>query len=345
MVDFKDTALGEEITFETFGCKVFDADPETPDRLQPDKTIYREGAEKLDLMAPDGKKIRVWTFADTSPGAQLRDEPLTYPAPLMRVTQGQVVHTRLTSSTGPHTIHHHGIEPSTFNDGVGHVSFEVGDSYTYQWQPSRTGTFFYHCHRNTTLHFELGMFGGLIVDPPDEGDGQKRIYTGGPVYDSEKFWVVDDMDPRWHLIGDHDAGLCGMDVGLNRFEPEYFLLSGVFNNRTEEDTRAVVEAQPGERVLIRLLNASYSRLEVRFACDVTIVESDGHMWGKEPWCPNTVLVPAGERIEMVPAQRYGLMLTTQGVGDIPVEMKFRHWITGKVQHDGAGRLNTRIKVR
>ena len=340
----EDTAFEEPITYATFGCNVFKASPQTPDKLVPDRNIYREGAEKLDLLAPDGRKIRVWTFRDTAPGNR---SSLSYPAPTMRVKQGEIVHTHLTTSTGPHTIHHHGIEPSTANDGVGHVSFEVGDRYTYQWQPRDSGTFFYHCHRNTALHFELGMFGALIVDPPDHGDGTKRLYENGPTYDSEKLWVADDMDPRWHLIGDHDAGLCGMDVGLNRFEPEYFLLSGVFNNRTMEDPRAVVEAQPGERVLIRLLNASYSVLRLQFATDVHIVESDGRWWGREPWCPAQVLLPAAQATELVPAQRLSFMVTPQAAADISVRMQFRHWITGKVHENNSnkGVIWTRIKVR
>ena len=344
MIDFSDTALGEEMTYETFGCNVFKADPQTPDRLEPDVTIWREGAEKIDLIAPDGREIRCWTFDDVDP-AKPRQRS-SYPAPTMRVTEGQIVHTHLTTSTGPHTIHHHGIEPSTFNDGVGHVSFEVGDSYTYQWQPKHAGTFFYHCHRNTALHFELGMFGVLIVDPPTEDDGLKRVYSRGPTYDHEKLWVADDMDPRWHLITDHDAGLCGMDVGLNQFEPEYFLLSGVFNNRTRTDPRTMITMRKGESTLIRLLNASYSVLRVQFTCDVEIVASDGHAWGQEPWCPTTRTVPAGEILELVTAQRYDLIVSPPESGWYQAQMTFHHWITGRVHRNGSGQgiLNTRIRV-
>lgn len=339
--DFEDTALGEESTYATFGCDVFKADPQTPDRLEPDIHIQREGAEKIDLKAPDGREIRVWTFKD--PTSQ---RPLEYPAPPIRVRTGQVVHTTLKTSTGPHTIHHHGIEPSTFNDGVGHVSFEVGDSYTYQWKASYPGTFFYHCHRNTTLHFELGMFGGLIVDPPDQGDGTKRLYFNGPTYDTEKLWIADDMDPRWHEMEDHDAGLCGMDVGLNKFEPEYFLLSGVFNDQTRTDPRSEIRARPGERILIRLLNASYSLLRVKFACDVEIVACDGHSYGREAWCPNSPILPAGQKLDLVTARRFDLLVTPPGRGVYPVVMTFHHWITEKIHTNGSGRgvLRTRIKV-
>jgi hypothetical protein len=52
------------------------------------------------------------------------------------------------------------------NDGVGHCSMELG-GYTYQWQPNFIGSYFYHCHRNTVQHFEYGLFGFTIIEPPD----------------------------------------------------------------------------------------------------------------------------------------------------------------------------------
>ena len=342
MFDWEDTALEEEITYSTFGCDVFKADPRTPDRVEPDVHIYREGAEKIDKIAPDGRRIRFWTFRDTNPS--ISNRRLTHPAPEIRVKQGQIVHTHLTTSTGPHTIHHHGIEPSTANDGVGHVSFEVGDSYTYQWRAETAGSFFYHCHRNTALHFELGMWGSLVVEAPDQGDGLKRLYEDGPSFDSEITWVAHAVDPRWHLIQDHDAGLCGLDVGLNRYEPKYFMLSGVWGHRAQYDSKTIVNAQVGERVLVRLLNASYTILRVKFTCPIEIVASDGHSWGRAPWCPITRKVPANTIIELVTAQRYDIIVEPRMTGEFPVFMEFRHWITNQIHDNGNGLLTAKVKV-
>lgn len=342
MVDWSDTAIGNEVDYATFGCNVFKDDPQTPDLLTPDIELWRVGAKKLDRRAPDGRKIRFWTFRDSDPNKPF--QRLVYPAPPMLVKQNHVVHTHLTTSTGPHTIHHHGIEPTTANDGVGHVSFEVGDSYTYQWKPSRPGTFFYHCHRNTTLHFELGMWGPLIVYPQDHNENDKRLYSGGPGYDSEMVWAAHAADPRWHLIEAHDAGLCGIDAGLNIYRPEYFLLSGVWGNQAQFHPQTEVIAQVGERVLIRLINASYTLLRVLFTHDVEIVAADGHSWGRYPWCPSTQTLPARRMIELAPAQRYDFIVEPKNTGNYYVFFEFRDWITNKIHHNGAGRLKGRIRV-
>jgi FtsP/CotA-like multicopper oxidase with cupredoxin domain len=334
-IDLTDTALVDPITYATFGCQVPKKNIDTPDKLTPDVVVHLKGVAGGDLNTPDGKKIKYWSFVDPTQSAKPQ-----YMGPLVRVRQGQVVHTVLDSSKGPHTIHHHGINPTTANDGVGHVSFEVSGQYTYQWQPHSAGTHFYHCHRNTVFHFEMGMFGLLIVDPP-EGPG--KLFQNGPAYDVEKFWVLDDMDPRWHAIDNHDAGLCGQDVGFNRFEPKYFLMSGVFNNRTMTDPRTVITAPLGKKILIRLLNASYSMLRVSLPVDALCAGVDGHGLGKEQW-NQPYVIPANTPFEMCPAQRMELILAPSRRGNFTARLEFRHWITGQIQNNGAGVIQTRIIV-
>ena len=90
-----------------------------------------------------------------------------YPGPTIRIPRGAIFHGRsVGAGPPPHTIHWHGLEPTPINDGVGHCSMEIGD-YTYQFQPNFIGTYFYHCHRNTVQHFEFGLFGAFLVEPPD----------------------------------------------------------------------------------------------------------------------------------------------------------------------------------
>lgn len=314
--------------FERFGCDVRKANPDTPDRVDPDVEFRREVHTGADIRMPDGTVVRFWGFEDP------RTDDKHFPSPPMRVREGQVVHVRLDSSTNTHTIHHHGIEPTPHNDGVGHTSFEVDDRYTYQWRASSAGTYFYHCHKNTVLHFELGMYGPLIVDPP-EGPGHVR--RGGEVitYDHEALWIPDDVDPRWHdSTMNHSAGLmCGGfdDSGhLARFRPEYFVLTGVPHPWSRTDPRVAVRCGVGERVLLRLLNAAYGPVEIRLPFDAEVVGMDGHALGgpKVGRYSRPFTVPAGQVITLATAQRWDVLLVPDRTGTFTAEMEVLHWVQG-----------------
>ncbi len=174
----------------------------------------------------DGAIVVFFTFGDSNVPAASAG---VWPGPTLRVPRGVIFHGD-TKSGGPppHTIHWHGIEPTPMNDGVGHCSMELG-SYTYQWQPNFIGSYFYHCHRNTIQHFEFGLYGFLIVEPPDaysNQDGRRPggyprrtaaslakfpqfpgfvagdLASGDPhaytvPYDVEALWVLDDVDSVW----------------------------------------------------------------------------------------------------------------------------------------------------
>ena len=121
-----------------------------------------------DIKMWDGKELEFFLIANPDV-KEAKDG--TFPGPTIRIPRGVVFHAYVTGhGQTPHTIHWHGIEPSAMNDGVGHSSMEIGE-YTYQWQPNHIGSYFYHCHRNTIQHFEYGLYGFLIVEPPDAFDG------------------------------------------------------------------------------------------------------------------------------------------------------------------------------
>lgn len=168
---------------------------------------------------PDGTTIDFWGFYDPKSGTGFK-----FPSDTIRIAEGQYFHGWLGGvQKKAHTIHWHGMEPTAQNDGVGKLSMEVGGDYVYQWLASAAGTYFYHCHRNTPLHFEMGMYGMLLIDPlSPKGDPLLPPYkTGGPGYvryknglaryDAEAIWVTDDVDSRWHKIGGHGFGFgsCG----------------------------------------------------------------------------------------------------------------------------------------
>ena len=153
--------------FAAFANNVPVAHPPTPDVLTPNRTFARDVYTGLNVDMPNGTgnpiPLEFWGFKDPL-------NPATFPSETIRLVEGEIFHCTLNAVNAilnTRTIHWYGLEPTSMNDGVGNLSFEVDTSYTYQLQANSAGTYFYHCHKNTVLHFEMGMYGMLLVDPPN----------------------------------------------------------------------------------------------------------------------------------------------------------------------------------
>ncbi len=339
--------------------------PETLFRQRPTRSF------ELDFFSdrirfPDGAEHEIWSFENDTSGRRL-------PAPLLRVTEGDVVHATIKPGKAHHTIHWHGIEPDPRNDGVGHTSFEVSGSYTYQWIPQlgrvgdpnvgSAGTYFYHCHVNTPLHVQMGMFGPLIIDPAPSRTmplrpGARRAFVDGPQYDvaTEAIVVPYAVDPRWHDLN-HAAGLSGEDVGLNRFEPKHFyLLGGQLARAPRGDgvssltslTARVTDGRSPDAplpTLLRILNGGYHPTRLRFfdsnrqpARIGEVIAHDGRQYRDTsvPGGPSRPVrdLPGGALVTSVlafgAAERYEILLVPRAPGSYTMTVEWIHWVTGAV---------------
>jgi FtsP/CotA-like multicopper oxidase with cupredoxin domain len=312
-------------------CYIYPDAPATPGLVNADITFNRSAHMNGSMTMDDGNTISMWGFNDGG-GGGMGGGGGAFPSPAMRVTEGQVVHTVLSAGSmmqGTHTIHHHGIEPSTENDGVGHYSFDVNGTYTYQWKASHAGTYFYHCHTNTVLHAEMGMYGGLIIDPP-EGPG--TLHSNGPTYDVEAIWACDEIDSSWHNL-DWTAGTCGGDVGLNSLNPDYFIITGVDGAQSALTNPGVaVTMNRGQKLLVRYICAGYLPQRINFGgLTATVHVSDGRV------LPNPIQVT---EIEACSAERYDCIFEPTEAGVYEVTCDFLDWVTGDV----VGTARTRINV-
>lgn len=94
------------------------------------------------------------------------------------LTRGEPVRiTVVNHLSEPTAVHWHGIELTSYFDGVAGMSGEPGhilrsiapaDSFAAEYTPPRAGTFIYHTHIDDVTQMEAGLYGPLIVLPPGQ---------------------------------------------------------------------------------------------------------------------------------------------------------------------------------
>ncbi len=89
------------------------------------------------------------------------------PGPLVRLQKGQTATIKVTNQLSKDTsIHWHGVILPANMDGVPGVSFagiKPGQTFTYQFPVTQSGTYWYHSHSG--LQEQRGHFGPIIIDP------------------------------------------------------------------------------------------------------------------------------------------------------------------------------------
>jgi len=165
------------------------------------------------------------------------------PGPEIRVTRGDRLRVRLDNRLPePTTIHWHGLTVPPTMDGVVGLSqsaVQPGQSFTYEFDVTQSGTFFYHAH--VGLQLDRGLYGALIVEEPGEND-RLRV-------DREYVLLLDD----WLTVAP-EAALALMRVSggmMGGGGPAY---AGYLLNGTTVPSRLAVTR--GERVRLRLINAA-----------------------------------------------------------------------------------------
>ncbi len=163
------------------------------------------------------------------------------PGPELRVRQGEQLDVRLQNNLEEGAaVHWHGIRLNNSMDGVPNLTQKLvspGDSFDYRFTPKDAGTYWYHSHYTSHEQVARGLMGPLIVEedtPPDVDHDITAVLTD---------WK---LDPEGQLTEDfanmHDVAHAGrMGNFAKAFLPD-------------------VALQEGERVRLRLINASVDRI-------------------------------------------------------------------------------------
>jgi FtsP/CotA-like multicopper oxidase with cupredoxin domain len=213
-------------------------------------------AREGNIVTGDGNSVHAWGYGT---GAAMQ-----YPGPTLIVNEGDTVTVTLTNALPvPTSIVFPGQGGVTATGGAeGLLAREAppGGTVTYSFKASRPGTYLYQSGTRPALQVEMGLFGALIVRP-GVNPGSQAYGHPGSAYDREYLLVLSEMDP-----GIHDQVARGV---ANPTTSGYFAVNWFINGRNAPDTMlgdgvawlphqpygAMVMMHPGERILVRLINA------------------------------------------------------------------------------------------
>jgi FtsP/CotA-like multicopper oxidase with cupredoxin domain len=190
---------------------------------------------------------------DISPGVAVRT--IAYnnqvPGPVLRLREGVPATIDVTNRTRtPELVHWHGLAIDPINDGAmeeGSPMIGIGDTQRFAFTPRPSGTRWYHTHTSAEDDLEraayTGQFGFLIVEGKnDPGDFDVEVLLA--IHHWEPYFV-----PMAELMQKESANhpmTSGSDVAYR-----YATINGHRLGAGEP-----LRVKPGQRVLMRLLNAS-----------------------------------------------------------------------------------------
>lgn len=271
------------------------------------------------------------------------------PGPVLQWTEGEEVNIHVTNHMNePSSVHWHGILLEGAMDGVkdfnGYPGIAPGETFTYRFTLRQHGTYWYHAH--TQGQEQDGLYGALIVHPQhkkadadrehvvvisdfseeDASAIQANLKKSSDYYNHARRTVgnfFDDVKAK----GFKRAWLNAADWGAMRMSPTDLAdVSGytfLINGLTPEQNWIGI-FKPGERVKLRLINASAMSFY-----DVRILDS-GHKYLKM-----TVVATDGRAVEPVTVDelRFGVA-ETYDVIVTPKEDKAYTFVAEPVDRSG-----------
>lgn len=243
----------------------------------------------------DGKTTNIYGMA-----SRLSEEP-PLPARTLYANEGDtVVINALNISQGEHhSIHLHGLDVDTRNDGDPATSFWLKhmQDTTYTFVARHAGTYLYHCHVADVVHVQMGMYGLIVVRAKD---AKNTAWTGGPAFDKEYKWLTSELDKRWHdTVPVHDP--VADTIHLPLYKPHYFLVNGKSHQQIVADDSIHIAGAQNQFIYIRVGNIGFYDNAIVFPpyLNATIIDSDGRP------LPGSV---RNDTLHISPGERYGVML-------------------------------------
>ena len=243
-----------------------------------------------DIDYGDGNVWHAWTY-------KLAGEPAgTVPGPTLEARVGEKLVVHVTNKLDiVHSFHSHMENYSLENDGsqlntitgIGAgAMIKPGETYTYEFEPVRPGTFYYHCHsadggHHITEHIHQGLYGAIIIRDKDEPDhpNVQVLFMGERGFDTEG-----DNIPPFIMNG---LGIPGGEQALEEIFKEKGIeaVAAQFNK-----TLPVLDAKINEELILHIINIG-DQVHTFHVHGVKITSRE--QLNGEPWPANVVSLMPG----------------------------------------------------
>ena len=286
-----------------------------------------------------GIKPGLWVFAPKLAGMARENfesvaarEDLRLPSPAIRVEQGdRIILTLENTHYMPHTIHLHGADHGfTTSDGRGNdgvpLTSEVpvlpGMARSYELNPRKPGTMFYHCHVQPQVHVMMGLQGLFIIEENRPNNWVQTMNVGAgfvrvssvavaEVYDQEYDLHYSDLDKQLseRIQNTHDPRIITRSMhreyDITDASADYFVLNGKSFPYTFRESIIVVE--PDEIIKLRVLNAGSKGIALH---------THGHKFTITHKNGSPLAVPSGPQdvAWLATAERIDIALSTRNDG-------------------------------
>ncbi|MEY8346928.1 multicopper oxidase family protein [Bacillus cereus] len=318
--------------------------------------VAKEEKQKLS----NGVVVPVWTFNGSSPG------------PEIRVKKGEKVKIILKNElSAPVSIHWHGYPVPNNMDGIPGITqdaIEPGKSFTYEFEASIPGTYWYHSHQDSVNQLDRGLYGAFVVEDTDEKydadytlmldewvtdkkeiEKQIKEMTKGKIEksDDDKSSMDhgdmnknDDMESMDHSGMDmkNADNMEGMDHGNMKMEGHDMSMYDVFtiNGKSGELVESL-KVNKGDKVRLRLVNAGYLSHNIHVhGHDIKVIATDG-----QPI--NNPKVIKDQVISIAPGERYDIEFMANNPGKWYVEDhgegKASKGMKAVIEYEGSKEMN------
>ena len=237
------------------------------------------------------ERARFWGYEGSTPG------------PTLLAWEGERIRFVLRNQLPvPTTVHFHGMHMPNEDDGTAGISqinpVPPGGSHVYAFRPGHPGTFAYHSHTDGAVQELRGLDGFFIVLPREvpaservDRDYAMTLQQFAPPSEGA---LVDPMPPAGH-----------------------FPFSTI-NGKTGEASRRPLNIERGDRIRIRLYNASNSNHSMHLhGHDFVVVSRNGHP-----------VAPADrneqQTVDVAPGAFFEIEWTANNPGNWPFHCHFPH---------------------